>query len=89
MQDMNITSSNLLPNEMEVNLDVLGAPMLNRVGRHVDGANVVTINQSSSPKGGMELEQELTQPRGLSNTIGHCAVLSFSTGSGDCILTLG
>ena len=29
MQDMNITSSNLLPNEMEVNLDVLGALMLN------------------------------------------------------------
>jgi len=44
MQDMNITSSNLLPNEMEVNLDVLGALMLNRVGGHVDGANVVTID---------------------------------------------
>jgi len=29
MQDMNITSSSLLPNEMEVNLDVLGALMLN------------------------------------------------------------
>jgi len=89
MQDMNITSSNLLPNEMEVNLDVLGALMLNRVGRHVDGANVVTIDQSSAPKRGMELEQELTQPRGLNNTVGHCAVLSFSTGSGGCILTLG
>ena len=89
MQDMNMTSGNLLPNEMEVNLDVLGALMLNRVGRHVDSANVVTIDQSSSPKGGMELEQELTQPRGLSNTVGHRAVLSFNTGSGDCILTLG
>jgi len=58
MQDMNITSSNLLPNEMEVNLDVLGAPMLNRVGRHVDGANVVTIDQSDAAKWNMQLKKQ-------------------------------
>jgi len=89
MKDTKITNCNSLPDEVKINLNVLSALVLNRVGRHVDGTNVVTVDQSSTPKGGMELEQELTQPRGLSNTIGHCAVLSFSTGSGDCILTLG
>jgi len=36
MKNMNITKSNLLPNEVQVDLYVLGALMLNRVGRHVD-----------------------------------------------------
>ena len=65
---------------------MLGSLMLNRVGGHVDGADVVTIHQRSSAKRGMK---QLAQPSSLSDTVGHGAILSLGTGSGDSILTLG
>ena len=34
-----------LPNEVKIDLNVLGALILNRVGGHVDGTDVVTIHQ--------------------------------------------
>jgi hypothetical protein len=42
MKDANITTSNTFPHEVEVNLYVLRTLMLNRVGGHVDCADVVT-----------------------------------------------
>jgi len=36
MENTDITKSYLFPNKMQVDLYVLGALMLNRVGRHVD-----------------------------------------------------
>ena len=51
MKDTNITSGNPLSDEVEVDLDVLGALMLNGVGGHVDGADVIAVYQDSSMKG--------------------------------------
>jgi hypothetical protein len=48
MKHTNITNSNTLPNKVEIYLDMLGALMLDGVGRHVDGADVVTIDQGGS-----------------------------------------
>jgi hypothetical protein len=45
MEYPDITNSNTLPNEVEIDLNMLSALMLKGVGRHVDGADVVTINQ--------------------------------------------
>ena len=55
MKDTKITNGNPLPDEVEVNLNMLGALMLNRIGGHVDGADVVTIHQCSSAKRGVKL----------------------------------
>ena len=41
---MDITKSHLFTNEVQIDLYVLGALMLNRVGRHVDDSDVVTID---------------------------------------------
>jgi hypothetical protein len=41
MKNVNVTTSNTFPHKVEVNLDVLGALMLNWVGGHVDCADVV------------------------------------------------
>jgi len=89
MKNSKITNGNPLPNEVEINLNMLGSLMLNRVGGHVDGADVVTIHQRSSAKRGMKLLKQLAQPSSLSDTVGHGAILSLGTGSGDSILTLG
>jgi len=83
MKNSKITNGNPLPNEVEINLNMLGSLMLNRVGGHVDGADVVTIHQRSSAKRGMKLLKQLAQPSSLGDTVGH------GTGSGDSILTLG
>jgi hypothetical protein len=48
MKHTDNTNSNTLPNKVEIYLDMLGALMLDRVGRHVDGADVVTIDQGGS-----------------------------------------
>jgi hypothetical protein len=45
MEYPDITNSNTLPNEVEIDLNMLSALMLKGVGRYVDGADVVTINQ--------------------------------------------
>jgi len=43
MHDTDITKSNALPNKVKIDLDVLGALMLDGVGGHVYGADIVTI----------------------------------------------
>jgi hypothetical protein len=57
MKDTNITNSNTLLNKVKINLNVLGALMLNGVGGHVDGADVVTIDQGGSSQGRVELKE--------------------------------
>ena len=79
----------MISNEVEINLDVLGALMLDGVERHVHRANIVTVYQNLSTKGSMELMEKLLQPRCLGDCIGDDAILGFDAGSGDCILPLG
>ena len=52
MKDTKITNENPLPDKVEVNLNMFGALMLNRIGGHVDGADVVTIHQCGLAEGG-------------------------------------
>ena len=81
MKDTNITSGNPLSDEVEVDLDVLGALMLNRVGGHVHRADIVTIDQDGSTERSVKFLEKLSQPRRLYNSIGDSAILSLSTGA--------
>jgi len=71
----------LLPDEVKIDLNVFNALMLNWVGGHVDGTDVVTEHQCGAPERGVQLLEKLTQPGGLGNSIGHRAILGFSAGS--------
>jgi len=62
MKNSKITNRNPLPDEVEINLNMLGSLMLNRVGGHVNSVDVVTIHQRSSAKWGMQLLKQLAQP---------------------------
>ena len=55
MKNTNITNGDPFADEVEMNLDMLGSLMLNRVGGYVDSADVVTIHQCSSAKRGVKL----------------------------------
>jgi hypothetical protein len=48
MEYPDITNSNTLPNEVEIDLNMLGALMLNGVGGHVDSADVVALDQGGA-----------------------------------------
>jgi hypothetical protein len=52
MKNTKITNRDSLSDEVQVNLNVLCTLMLDRVGEHVDDADVIIIYQHSSVKGG-------------------------------------
>jgi len=83
------THSYLLTNEVKIDLDMLRSLMLNWVGGHVDRTDVVAVDKYGAAKRSVKLVKKLTEPGSLSNTIGHGAILSFITGTGDGVLTLG
>jgi len=50
------------PNEVEVDLHVLGALMLNGVGGEVDGADIAVVDEGGSLQGVVQLLEKLLQP---------------------------
>ena len=38
----------MLPNEVKINFHMLGALVLDRVGRHINCVDIITINQSGA-----------------------------------------
>jgi hypothetical protein len=62
VQDADITDGNAFPDEVEVNLDMLCALVLNGVGGKVDGADVVAVDESALRQRSMELLEELPEP---------------------------
>jgi hypothetical protein len=75
--------------EVEVDLDMLGALMLNMVGGEVDDAKVVIVDESALRQRGMELLEELSKPTSFGHIVCHGAVLSLGARMGDDVLSLG
>ena len=80
MQDTDIANGNALLDEVKIDLNVLSSLMLNRVGSQVDCTDVVAVHQCGAPEGSIELQKKPAEPGGLSNPIGHRAILGFSAG---------
>jgi hypothetical protein len=51
MQNFDMAKSNMFADEVEINLDVLRALVLNVVAGHVDGTDVITEYHCSAAKG--------------------------------------
>jgi hypothetical protein len=79
MQNTKITNGDSLSDKVKIDLNVLGALMLHRIGGHVDGTNVVAVHQCGAPKRGMQLQEKLAQPGCFCNSVSHRAIFSFST----------
>jgi hypothetical protein len=88
MQHANLAHGNTIVNEEKIDLDVLGALVLDGVRRHVDGANIVAEHNRSWRRWSMKLVEELANPSSLSNGVGHSTVLSLSAGTRDRVLPL-
>lgn len=85
MKNPNLTERHLLTNKMDVNLDVLRATMLNRVGGHVDSTHIVAEDDVRGAERTLKLVKKLTKP----TTLSHGTILGLGTGARNCGLAFG
>jgi hypothetical protein len=71
---------------VQVDLHVLRALTLHRIGGEVDRADVVAVDECGALKGVVD---QLAQPGGLCHVVGHDVVLGLCARAGDDELTLG
>jgi hypothetical protein len=79
---------NALVDKVKINLNMLGALVLNGVGGEVDDAYVVAVDQSTPRQGAVQLHKQLMKPACLCHAVGHNAVLCLNVRAGDDALTL-
>jgi nucleoside-triphosphatase THEP1 len=88
MKNANFTSGDTLVDEVKIDLHVLCALMLHKIGGHVDHADVITVDEGGALEGAVELLKKLMEPGSLGHIVGHRAVLGLSAGVGDDWLPL-
>ena len=89
MKNPNLTERHLLANEVNVNLDMLRAAMLNRVACHVNSTDIITEDNSRGRERTLKLKKKLSKPAALSHGMSHGSVLSLGTGAGHRGLAFG
>ncbi|CAN6227318.1 unnamed protein product [Urochloa humidicola] len=80
MDNANVADSNPLPDEVEINLDMLHALILNWVGGEVHNSDIVT-DKCGSCQWAMELQKQLRQLACLRHTISNNPILGLNTGA--------
>jgi hypothetical protein len=68
-----------LVDKVKINLNMLGVLVLNRVGREVDNADVVAIDQSASWQGIVQLHKQLMKSARLFHAVTTVLWLSTQT----------
>ena len=89
MKNTNFAKSHLLADEVDVDLDVLGTTVVDRVGCHVDSANIVAVDNCSNLQRDVELLKKLPQPAALGDNVSNRPVLGLRTGPGYRGLSFG
>jgi hypothetical protein len=74
---------------MYVELDVFGAAMMHRVGRHVHCRYVVAVDDGGLGDGEVQFAEQLPQPAAFRDDVGDGVVLSLRAGPGDGGLAFG
>jgi hypothetical protein len=81
VNDTEIAESNVFTDEVDVQLDVLRALVMDGVLAHVDGGDVVAVGHSSAGNIAVKLMKELPEPDALGHSVGHNPVLGFHAGT--------
>jgi len=82
MKNTNFAKSYLLADEVDVDLDVLGMTVVDRVGCHVDNANIVAVDNCGNLQRNVELLKNLPQLAALGDNVSNCPVLGLRTRPG-------
>jgi hypothetical protein len=88
VEDPNSTGGDIIADEMQIDLDMLGPLVLHWVGGEVDRADVVAVDQCAPGQGDVKLGEELPEPGSLRHAVGHNTVLRLGTRAGDDWLAL-
>jgi hypothetical protein len=90
MEDANLSQCHLLANEVDVNLDMLGATVVDGVSDHIDGANIWRYHCRSRPPWPRvprcEVPEEAVAP---SHNLRNGTVFCLSIGAGNRGLVFG
>jgi hypothetical protein len=89
MQDTDFTKGDSLSDEVQVDLNMLGSLMLNRVSGEINGADIITVDHCSTTERTVKLCQELAQPASFRDSIHDSSIFCLCTGLGHCRLRLG
>jgi hypothetical protein len=71
---------------VKINLSMLGVLVLNGIGEEVDGADVVTVDQSGPRDGVVQLNNQLMNPARPCHAVSHGAVLCINAQTRDDVL---
>ena len=88
MKNSNISDGDTLADEVEIDLDMLRALMLDGVGGEVDGPDIVAVDECTPGQRAVKLLKKLMEPVRLRHTVGNGTVLRLSTRAGDDVLAL-
>jgi hypothetical protein len=80
MKDVCLSTGYLFRNKMNVHLNMLGALMLHRITREIDGTDIVTIHQSGLRDMKVELREKVVYPASFRDNFGNTPIFDFSTG---------
>ena len=89
MKNASLAKSHSVTNEVQVDLDMLGALMLNGVTSEIGSTDVITIYNGGSGGRVFKLKEKLAQPTGPGDTICNTSIFRFGTGAGGGGLPLG
>ena len=89
MENTDFTQGNLFSDEVDVDLDVFGTAMVDRVGCHVDSTDVVAVDDCGDAQRNVQVLQKLAQPTTLDNDVSNNLVLGLRTGPGHRGLPFG
>jgi hypothetical protein len=83
-----MSQSHLL-DKLYVNLDVLGASVMNWIGCRVHNTDIIIIDNGHTSKRDVKLIDKLPEPTTLGHNMGDITLLCLSSGVGDNGLSLG
>ena len=81
MQNAHIPERYLLTHKVDVELQMLRAPMMNGILGEVDGRHVVAVDDCCLVHGDLQLSEQLMKPTAFSSRIGNTAILRFRAGT--------
>ena len=87
-EQLEIALLEMLASDVAVDLNVLGAFMVDIIMSNVDSITIVAIKRSGSGLWSINVSQELAKPDKLAGGVGKGTILNLSTGMGNHILLL-
>jgi hypothetical protein len=79
MQNANSSKGDAFSDKVQINLYMLGALMLNRIGGEIYSTDIVTIDKTGSRQGLVKFLKKLPEPGDFSNPVCNNVILGLST----------